>query len=568
MAILILDSPEQLSPISNGLYYIINSTEKGSELYKFGINIYEKAISDSSFTKITELFYTPTPSSISSTTVINVGSILEPYIETSIPSLDAVTSIFGNRNNVRDCYIEFKGYSGLTSTMFESATGSTVSYFNGVITSDQYPSYNPDDYIFGTGNTISNFFTNKPKDLCREPYNWLYYYALGNTTTNLDIRSLTRYDNWVNFSLLFEPFEWENVGSGVYEIVAPNTTLTFDTPILGTNNFSSYQQGINIYIYYPYQNRVGDTLTINSNFEFEMDVFDTPNPTLSIWGQKVSDGGWEKIGNINYNFVSGITYRTVATGYTLNNIYVNYGIRFEDFIQAPSPDDTILRVELNSLFATVQTSQLRMGISYNNILRDTYPISTGRTSGLFSYGDAKEAKYSALPSYSVAMYRLTQNPITSLTPTGITTTFTAVSDIYNYTECRDCLSDLQTVTLVWENPLGGYDTKTFIAKIGEQLQIERGLFDKQLGNPYFKQTRGREQYYRKMQKTITVVSDFLDKENVKWLSEIVYSNNVFIVNGNELISVTINNDSVTQKVKEANTLYQLALELSYAKDLI
>lgn len=566
--ILILDSPEQLSPVNNGLYYTINSTDKGQPLYKFGINVFEKSISDTSFTKITELFYSPTPSGISSTTVINVGSILEPYIETLVPSIDPITTIFANRNNVRDFYIEFKGYSGLTSTMFETATGSTTQYFNGVITSDQYPSYNSNDYIFTTGGTTSKFFTNKPTTLCREPYNWLYYYASGNTTTNLDIRSITRYDQWVNENILFEPFDWENVGNGVYEIVAPNNSLTFDTPLLATDNLTFFQSGVNTYVYHRFQNNVGDRLNINANFEFELDIFDTPNPELSIWGRRVSDNNWIKIGVINYSLFSGITYRTSATSFTLTNIYSNYAIRFEDFIQSPSPDPSVIRVELNSLFATVQTSQLRMGISNNNILRDTYPIATGRTSGLFSYGDAKELKYSVLPSYSVAMYRLTQNPITSATPTGITATFTPLSDTYNYTECRDCLSDLQNITLVWENALGGYDTKTFIAKIGEQLQIERGLFDRQLSNPYNSQTRGREQYYRKVQKTMTVVSDFLDKQNVKWLSEIVYSNNVFIVNGSELISVTVNNDSVTQKVKEANTLYQLALELSYAKDLI
>lgn len=130
------------------------------------------------------------------------------------------------------------------------------------------------------------------------------------------------------------------------------------------------------------------------------------------------------------------------------------------------------------------------------------------------------------------------------------------------TERRVYVPDFTTkkneIRFAWLNPLGGIDHYTFTGSKASQVDVEkRDLYEKARAYPFTPQDIKTGVVRVDGVKNLFAFSDFENSETFEWLSEIITSPFVFVVEDDEYIPVVVTNKSMQVETDE---LIQLKLE--------
>lgn len=210
----------------------------------------------------------------------------------------------------------------------------------------------------------------------------------------------------------------------------------------------------------------------------------------------------------------------------------------------------IQTVEVNNPFRLVTSSNdrhIRFGCGTRNInLLD----SSGVTSG-------------ALPIITASVARYSINTINAL----------ATSETRWFKIESPCTRNV-TYRFHFLNPLGGFDSFTFIRGSQKTSEIKRSTYKKITGGltsasayGYNKSDRGTTQYNTSIKDNIRVKSDWIKEETFTWLAELVESREVYLDDPTHgIVPVIIQNNKYDFKQDAQEKLFNLEIEFEYAFD--
>lgn len=141
-------------------------------------------------------------------------------------------------------------------------------------------------------------------------------------------------------------------------------------------------------------------------------------------------------------------------------------------------------------------------------------------------------------------------------PTGIAT------EKRIYYPDRTCRKD--PVRIGWLNTLGGIDYYTFTGSLSAEVTAERSEYVKDLPSDFTEQTRTAAVLAAGFKKEFEAVTDFEPETVYDWISKILISPEVWIVEGNKFHPIMITGK--TTPVKN-NGLFQLKLKYRKSTDI-
>lgn len=123
--------------------------------------------------------------------------------------------------------------------------------------------------------------------------------------------------------------------------------------------------------------------------------------------------------------------------------------------------------------------------------------------------------------------------------------------------------------IIFLNRLGGFDTFRFYGSKDEEVKIERGTYQRAYGtwssNTFNYNTSERGTSNIKTDLTVNgdVMSDFLDRDTVNWLEELLTSPQVYMIEDSKLIPINITNSTFKNQLRGNVRLRQVSF--SYVK---
>jgi len=140
-----------------------------------------------------------------------------------------------------------------------------------------------------------------------------------------------------------------------------------------------------------------------------------------------------------------------------------------------------------------------------------------------------------------------------------------------------CNPKLTPVTLHFLNQLGGYDSFMFRAVNRQIKNIERKQYERtnwQLNNTvmqnydsYKKLHEGANVFSVNQSVTFTLQSDYITQTDFTWLSELIASSEVYMEQGGYYYPMAIKTSTWTEKVRVADKMFNMILEVDYGKKL-
>jgi hypothetical protein len=144
---------------------------------------------------------------------------------------------------------------------------------------------------------------------------------------------------------------------------------------------------------------------------------------------------------------------------------------------------------------------------------------------------------------------------------------TPLTFAFNITDC----SKYTPIRLHWLNPYGGFDAYTFKLKSQQEESIKRETFVQQQNKlsttgayGYTYDSRGRTEYYTRLDTSISVSSDNLTDAEWNWLHGLVVSPVAFMEQGAEFVAITIEDKKWQLKRGVQDGVFQLELEFKTA----
>ena len=144
---------------------------------------------------------------------------------------------------------------------------------------------------------------------------------------------------------------------------------------------------------------------------------------------------------------------------------------------------------------------------------------------------------------------------------------TPLTFAFNITDC----SKYTPIRLHWLNPYGGFDAYTFKLKSQLEESIKRETFVQQQNKlsttgayGYTYDSRGRTEYYTRLDTSISVSSDNLTDAEWNWLHGLVVSPVAFMEQGAEFVAITIEDKKWQLKRGVQDGVFQLELEFKTA----
>lgn len=142
----------------------------------------------------------------------------------------------------------------------------------------------------------------------------------------------------------------------------------------------------------------------------------------------------------------------------------------------------------------------------------------------------------------------------------------ATSETCRFYISSKCSKASTTYRLVWLNALGGYDSFTFYGQQQKTSSITRKNYRKVAG--YFsggiftydnQNSRQNTQYNTVIKDSIRIDSDWITEAESTWLEELISSPDVYYVNGNQLMPITITDSGYTYKTLSRDNIFNLEL---------
>ena len=118
--------------------------------------------------------------------------------------------------------------------------------------------------------------------------------------------------------------------------------------------------------------------------------------------------------------------------------------------------------------------------------------------------------------------------------------------------------------VIFMNRLGGWDTFRFFGSKEEQVKIGRGTYQRAYGTwssttfNYNTWERGTSNIKTDLDVEGEVMSDFLERDTVNWLEELLTSPQVFFIENNKLVPINIKNSSFKNQLKGNVRLRQVS----------
>jgi hypothetical protein len=137
---------------------------------------------------------------------------------------------------------------------------------------------------------------------------------------------------------------------------------------------------------------------------------------------------------------------------------------------------------------------------------------------------------------------------------------------------EDICSKYTPIRFKFMNNYGKYDYYTFTGATTKNTSIKRNTFK---SNPnewsgvnynYATTSRGLSQYETILDDTITINSDWITEAESIWLEQLVTSPDVYIYDGNDLVSVNITNSSYQTKYVASDQLFNLVISFTYSQN--
>lgn len=124
------------------------------------------------------------------------------------------------------------------------------------------------------------------------------------------------------------------------------------------------------------------------------------------------------------------------------------------------------------------------------------------------------------------------------------------------------------VRLCFLNRWGGYDYFTFNLESKKYINIDRKKYVKPLDVYYKIGDRGDSIFNVYANEEITVNSDYIDEDIALWLSELLTSPDVYIIDGNNKIPVIVTDTNYTYKTKLREKLINITVNLKLSQNII
>jgi hypothetical protein len=118
--------------------------------------------------------------------------------------------------------------------------------------------------------------------------------------------------------------------------------------------------------------------------------------------------------------------------------------------------------------------------------------------------------------------------------------------------------------VIFMNRLGGWDTFRFFGSKDEQVKIARGTYQRAYGTwssstfNYNTWERGTSNIKTDLNVEGEVMSDFLERDTVNWLEELLTSPQIFFIENNVLVPINITNTSFKNQLKGNVRLRQVS----------
>ena len=186
---------------------------------------------------------------------------------------------------------------------------------------------------------------------------------------------------------------------------------------------------------------------------------------------------------------------------------------------------------------------------FNVGLAGIYALTSGQTSD----GQAGSYLMDGISSYKVSI-RYVHSSITDYFSDDNTTEAYAID--YEVESCERFVPQ----RLFFKNSLGGFDGYTFTMKNRKTGNMTKQTFGK---NQNIYGTKVAETIYSgEFEETMTLNSDWLIDAN--WMSELIYSPQVYLQIGSELVEAIVNTSSFTFHTRPQDKLQQLQVEVKIA----
>jgi len=152
-----------------------------------------------------------------------------------------------------------------------------------------------------------------------------------------------------------------------------------------------------------------------------------------------------------------------------------------------------------------------------------------------------------------------------------TATTSVVSATYKFEIDREC-SRYETYRFMWLNRLGAFDYYNFRKRSDTTYEIDKSTYQKKLGNfktgnpnyGYNIGDRGSVVNNVKINETVSVNSDWVTEAESKWLYELFQSPEVYVIDGDNILPITIRNNSYTEGKRENQKLFNYKVDFVYA----
>lgn len=561
MAITIKTEPNNIIAAYNTDYFILQSTNSGTTSFAINADLEYRKIGDTNFTKIVSTTNYPNPQvveqpQISGEIEISPNIILENFTTIDLPQINNIGNMVHCDNIVKEYRYKFTELTGSAQTILTGSTitGQTKYFWNSVFNTDEYNQNDILNYIGGSGSTDTNFFTNNTITRPLLDLNTLYFWFTGNSSATTYTMTTNNYcGNWgtKNTSNTTNIFDCDLDGGDPavdFESVGPQPGPPYYSDVI----YMAFIYNTNV------QQQVIHIGDIIKNISFTISTDTMFNQVGS--GRRVRLYGITKESNTllnlgladNVAYIDDFTYEHMWNNITATSDLSGIGIAIEDVnIETEAKFWTIkaqnVEVERNKFFLRVDN------IPYiqDELLTDTIyfeQINTSKpTQFLFNQiGTKNELEVYIVDSAG-----------------------TIRSEKIRYRR-KDCtLQGYTPILLTWLNSKGGFDQWLFNTKTSDNLVITRNLISKPLVRGNTKQTRELTNYTNKVDNNISVITGYLTQEELDYISEILYSTDVYeytnIDDQSSLTPIVINTNEINKFFVNGTILTQLEINFTYSK---
>ncbi len=120
--------------------------------------------------------------------------------------------------------------------------------------------------------------------------------------------------------------------------------------------------------------------------------------------------------------------------------------------------------------------------------------------------------------------------------------------------------------VIWLNRYGTWDTFRFYGSKNEEVKIQRGTYERAYGTwssptySYNTYERGTTNIKTDLTVEGEVMSDFIDRDTVNWLEELLTSPSIFFIEDNKIIPINITDSSFKRQVRGNVKLRQVSFK--------